>query len=317
MRKMNNYKFRIIGINIFFIFIHLLPFNLFSNLPSTYTPFAGSNAIWKFVYFSVQPAPYPFDSYVQDSLGSDTMINSKIYHKLYRSYFDVLCDTVLVHGPSYFGGIRQDTIQRYVNFIDLNGFDTLLYRFNLSVGDTIKYTYNIIHSNVVTSIDSIIIDGSFRLRYQLLDVTLFPLPGNFSYIIEGIGSTGGLLEIMYPLNAILTCYQENNFTFYLDSAHIQSCHSPLDSCFAASIKNMQENNWSIIPYYSSISRSIYFKNLNDEMFTVELYDLLGRVILKRTIEGAQIIFLNSKAGIYCYRISLNYGRRLIGKLIID
>lgn len=291
--------------------------SLIANNSSNYIPFADSNAVWKIVYYCVQPAPLTFCNYVQYSLGSDTVINLTTYHKLYRTSFDVQCDTVIVHGPSYYGGIRQDTIQKHVNYIDFNGLDTILYRFDIEVGDTIHYAVNLLNPNVIIAIDSILIGNSFRRRYQLLDITLSPIPGNYFYIIEGIGSENGLLELLTPITSILTCYAENNTTLYIDSNYTQSCHSPLDSCLTASINVYPSNEKNIVPYLNSTDGNLHFINVEGEKLKIEIYDLYGRILLTKIIQGSESVYLHLPFGVYVYRISLDYNRHLTGKIIFN
>ena len=110
-------------------------------------------------------------------------------------------------------GIREADKRIYVNLDPTADTDEeyLAYDFNLAVGDTVPSPH-LINGNpsipepnlVIQSIDSVLISGSYRKRYNLDPVR---------YIVEGIGSSIGLMN---PLDFVssgscyiaLTCYQE-------------------------------------------------------------------------------------------------------------
>ena len=68
--------------------------------------------------------------------------------------------------------------------------DTLLYDFDLEVGDTLPSTYLLdgaIQTLVVSEMDSILIGSNWRKRFNLDD-------GQGSFLLEGIGSSNGLMS---------------------------------------------------------------------------------------------------------------------------
>ena len=110
-------------------------------------------------------------------------------------------------------GIREADKRIYVNLDPTAeaSEEYLAYDFNLTVGDTVPSPHLITGNPsipepnfVIQSIDSVLISGSYRKRYNLDPVR---------YIIEGIGSSIGLLN---PLDYVysgscyiaLTCYEE-------------------------------------------------------------------------------------------------------------
>lgn len=102
--------------------------------------------------------------------------------------------------------------------------DTLLYDFNLKVGDTLPPTYNNWISNVikVTAIDSIFTLNGYMKRFHLVGC-----PNQ--YLIEGIGHSGGLSEVIgLSVNGSwnLNCYSQNN-TKYFPSLATGGCMLPL------------------------------------------------------------------------------------------
>ncbi len=185
---------------------------------NVYHPFPDSNAVW---CDSICGA----ESY---SLAGDTIISTYSYHKLILNghYFQIhvngMCDTNYggFQNNYYVGAIRQDTAQRKIYFLAASSTqDTLLCDFSLTVGDTVR-TYNtepFYPNSVVTSIDSILIGTQYRKRWR---VYMQGICGNWNaQIIEGIGSTYGLLDQRYPHGFCTTygklyCFSQNNQTFY-------------------------------------------------------------------------------------------------------
>ena len=125
-----------------------------------------------------------------------------------------------------FIGIREADKRVYVNLDPASNIaeEYLAYDFNLTVGDTVPSPH-LINGNpsipepdlVIQSIDSVLISGVYRKRYNL---------GPLRYIVEGIGSSTGLLN---PLDFVsggdcyiaLTCYQEEGMAdFFLSNCEL-------------------------------------------------------------------------------------------------
>ena len=164
----------------------------FSNA-QTYFPFPDSNAVWSEKFNP--PECEGYSSYhIYGLLNQDTIINSVSYHNLFS-----FSDTIFTEEyATYIGGIREDSTKR-IYYKGINVFEScypadtnnygevLLYDFSVSVGDTIENA-NVIPGDIliVNSIDSIFINGKYRMRINL----------NYSSSqwVEGIGNIGrGLL----------------------------------------------------------------------------------------------------------------------------
>src|SRR3954470_19967955 len=82
---------------------------------STYYPFPESNAYWNIVHFTNTNVDGTYGDFFSSFLNADTIINGKIYHKLYDSGFRMHWDQYSnLIGSSDFsnvfdGAIRQDT----------------------------------------------------------------------------------------------------------------------------------------------------------------------------------------------------------------
>ncbi|GAB5418067.1 MAG: hypothetical protein Crog4KO_31470 [Crocinitomicaceae bacterium] len=182
-------------------------------------------------YFADEPEwnQYKFCSYFQcfkyitfiHYLNGDSTINSISYRKVYsRGYLindNIDPWTPGCTGTHFFdefdGLIRQDSMSIYT----WDGTrDTLLYDFDLSVGDTLPQTA--IHSSpstIVDSINTIIVNGTPRKKIFISDTNSMV---NVSYIIEGVGSDKGLYELFTQDNSAettcnlqeLKCFRVNN-----------------------------------------------------------------------------------------------------------
>lgn len=183
----------------------LLVFSINANAQANiYHPFPDSDYVWFEISHRDIICPEGggrISETFSYSLGEDTIINSFIYKKVIKS----ACTT----RNCYQGGsgernyyfepnfqfLRQDSITRKV-FCNANGADSLLYDFNLSVGDTLSPSYinhdfyNINSIITVSSIDSVLVGIQFHKRFILHNsqTTIS------SFLIEGIGSSLGLFH---------------------------------------------------------------------------------------------------------------------------
>ena len=114
-----------------------------------YHPFPEDTATWVSDIFYNTCFGYCGSLYYE--MKGDTLIGNQTYNKIYRRegdfYYITTPPNSLAGGNfsicTYIGGIRQDISAKRVYFIDSTmTSDTLLYDFDLSVGDTISDWYN-------------------------------------------------------------------------------------------------------------------------------------------------------------------------------
>ncbi|HLG35272.1 MAG TPA: hypothetical protein VI757_10355, partial [Bacteroidia bacterium] len=198
---------------------------------SVYHPFPDSNAIWMETVWWMFPSNPPQcgqRDYVL-FISGDTIIGSYSYKKILSSGYSHMCPFgpgVNYYSNRYVGAFRQDTSLKQVFYVPENSsIENLLYDFNLNVGDTLPVTYNSFFPNVyVTSIDSILTGSDYRKLYWL---SIERGWGEYAFLIEGIGSSYGLLnrfEPWFESGSYLRCftleqqtiYQDSNFTCNLD-----------------------------------------------------------------------------------------------------
>jgi len=203
---------------------------------SVYHPFPDSAAFWNIHALGCCTSncpglpvanPVVHDFVYTYFLSGDTLVNGTNYNKLYRSgSIHTYC---VLGGPidswnfinnEYVGGFRQDVALKKVYFdFGSAGSESLLYDFNLTVGDTMFGSGQWVNDcAVISSVDSILINGSYRK--QLILSTMPPYS-----VIEGIGSTSGLFEPLCPFEYFgdLLCFSQNGQTFY--SAGTAACNN--------------------------------------------------------------------------------------------
>ena len=180
--------------------IIFLTFTCVQGQTNVYHPFPDSNAVWcgdNGGYDGTYFYQYNYSEFIR----GDSTIGGLTYHKLYKTghTYESSPPYYVIFQNQFSGLYRQDVSHRKVYVFD-SGHDTLLYNFNLSLYDTLPESVCNSHlSNYISSIDSIMIDNSYRKRFWLSRI------GSISYqdsayvaLIEGVGSTFGFNEILLP-----------------------------------------------------------------------------------------------------------------------
>lgn len=207
-----------------YLLLTLLGLPWFSFAQTPYHPFPDSNAVW--IYggydFMCGPPTY-FCGYIHYTVKGDTTIGSYTYKKILGTNYN---SSVY----NYSAAIRQDTAARkvYIKYAACNDIDTLLYDFSLQEEDTVNQCSGITggcdYPPVVT-VDSVFITNLWRKRINIMNC-------NNTQLIEGIGSTNGLLGSWNGWiggNYFLACFSLNGISIYPDS-----------SCSALGIKTIND-----------------------------------------------------------------------------
>ncbi|MBK7038491.1 MAG: T9SS type A sorting domain-containing protein [Bacteroidetes bacterium] len=167
----------------------------------TYFSITDSGSVWR---YETQWGGQPYDHIFLElsSIKEDTFFNDHIYSKLEVLNQTITCiqispyedwETSSVYSTAFF--IREDSMKRTYIANGL-GWEELFYDFNLNTGDSLPISYiNPGNDNYVFSIDSILIGSEYRIRYN---INSFDHPDPYASIIEGIGSTYGLLYPLWP-----------------------------------------------------------------------------------------------------------------------
>lgn len=281
------------------------------------THFADSNAVWKINYRWMPPSPFGYNGYAENYISGDTIINDKVYKKIGKTGYDIFCTDIITSGPDYMGALREDTTQNKVFFIP-DGFqnDTLLYDYNLQVGDTLPPGYNTMFLGgelFVAFIDTIETIGVLRQRWNL-EAEYY---GQFASIIEGIGSTTGLLEeiYMFEADAFLRCYYQNDTAVYTGGVSANECVMPTDSCYFLGIYEEDILDVTCYPNPANDWLHITFSG-NVSIEQVQIYDHIGRKVLLVSLNYEKIDVSELKPGMYFVSVLTNKGRS-VQKLIIQ
>ncbi|MGZ3864250.1 MAG: T9SS type A sorting domain-containing protein [Bacteroidia bacterium] len=248
-------------------------------------------------------------------INGDTIINTLTYHKVY-SLFD---STLNSPWSTYYGCFREQNKQVFAKFG--NNAETLLYDFNLAIGDTIRYTYSLATNNpdtfknVLTKIDSVILkDGKYRMRYIYDGV--FPANASFAdTVVEGLGEIyyHGLFEPLVSAyctcgdNYQITCIKTNDTTRVLRNPDCDHCFCT----FLTPVSDNRDHAGKISPNPFNEKTTLSFpRNLNNATLTI--FDASGRQmrIMKNINEQTVSVSRNElPAGIYL--IELKEGNTIL------
>lgn len=204
--------------------------------------------------------------------------------------------------------IREDD-KRVYEYRPTSGGETVIYDFNLSVGDTVPDpeggTYSSNGDHVIIEIDSIFINQAFRTR--------FTLAGSHS-IIEGIGSTSGLFQTILGTtlecgNRWLECYIENDTAYYAKPAWLgTSCATNL------SVYQMSHINFQISPNPVQSGES-FVVHSDYQIEQISILNTQSQVIKTVIAEGKeQSVDVSFPSGVYFAIIQTELGnttKRLI------
>lgn len=280
-----------------------------------------NDPVWRLSSACVLP---PHDQCVRNEnynyyTQGDTTLNSLVYKKMYKkgqgAYgpkmggSSVNCPGPYHYtdnSPSYF--LRSAGKQIFVrNAGDPN--ESLLYDFNLQVGDTLPITYNNWLTDItVTAIDSISIPPGYRKKFTLSNNT------HAEYLIEGIGHAKGLLEPMGPIfdcGYQLDCYSIHD-TAYFPAAG-PTCEIPVGirSYDKAVLVSVFPNPFS--------ARAVIHADVALHNAQLNIYNQYGqsvRIITAVSGETVEIARESLSSGIYFFEIILPDRSPIIGKLVI-
>jgi hypothetical protein len=274
---------------------------------NVYHPFPDSSALWNETSWW---ASTPVGNNPQiEFFGGDTIISNIHYKKIMASGYEYASgnQTCCNYVNRYLGALRQDTAHKKVYFCNASTTkDTLLYNFNLHVGDTLKLTYinHIANTNYVSSIDSILIGTTYRKQYNINGLSVSSISSSFVSLIEGIGSTLGLLEPLvapFESGSALNCFSQNHVTLY--PAGTDSCSSTV------SIKEIKNNSSIILTIYPNPAQNNFtIKTNTNEKQNLQVFDVNDKLVLTQTINGTTNIDASTLAqGVYNVSLTSNEG----------
>lgn len=282
--------------------------------------YLADNPIW-IVNSSCNPYPCSSKtSTIYYYLNGDTIIGSYSYHKVFRKEFgEYIC--IGPNPVTYFGSndtihpvaYLRDTLKQIRKWDEFLNSDTLLYNFDLNIGDTIpNAAYGF---TTVDSIDSIPVSNYFRKRFKLSN------PDCSTYLFEGIGNSNGFLEPVICINVssdcgyTLTCYGFNDTAWYPNYSSSSPCIIPVIPLgITEHKKNSQTSEITIFP--NPTSSTFIINSDGRKIENIKIINLLGELLYQSDRINSKfetdISFLLK--GIYIIQIQTDNG--IIGKKII-
>jgi hypothetical protein len=235
----------------------------------------------------------------------DTTLNGMTYHKAYMTG-----DTVRfpAQGAQYMGGVREDSMRRV--FILRPGLsrELLLYDFDAIAGDTLLvsgWTDTLRAHAVVSSVDSVLVDGAYRRRINLVG-------GPAESWIDGIGSTRHVLfpeadQLVTEFEARLFCFRVNGRQVYGDNCEDVSAGIDDDVVTGSAFR------------VTASRTAIDVVIPGSGGWTIELFDMSGRSVARLLSAGSGRVALDRPlaTGAYIYRLKLESGRIIDGKVMVE
>jgi hypothetical protein len=333
MQKRRHMKILLLGL-FFSLFFHTQS----EAQTSVYHPFPDSGIVWREHAGGVDNSNRSCSPYCSGAgpcietdnyeffLSGDTIIGSFTYKRIFKTgstegswvgpgycqpgHYNYV---ISYFSNIYIGGLRQDSLQRKV-FIDPAGSveDDLLYDFNLNVNDTLPVTFNNSQSyskNYVSVIDSVLIGNSYHQRFWINSHhTDSTITSNFVSLIEGVGSTWGLI---FPIDfysfpsdwrSSLLCVTIDSLPVYPDTATV--CE------LVTRVKESKEENFVLLyPNPADQHLSIRILSSASKQATAIIMNTIGEMLQQSTITEPQseISISTLPAGIYFLQLKMESG----------
>lgn len=289
---------------------------------NVYHPFPEDSAVWTTDLLSQGCLGYCYSKVY--TMKGDTVMNSISYNKIYVR--DV---KFFYNGPPpfpagytslsaevFWAGLRQDSLAKKV-YIIRSGWssDTLLYDFNLSIGDTIPQTALIngmyAQWQTVIAIDSVLINGKYHKRYKFNNIY-----DETSMLIEGVGSTGQL-DIIYNFfegGPITVCFTGNIIG---SPAYPGEC--AVDAFVLSSHLNKQDK-MDMLVNPNPTSGKFQITGLSSWNSTIIITDLVGNVVSDYGSNSDQQIDIDisqQPKGVYFVKAVDEKGSFAVRKIILQ
>ena len=261
-------------------------------------------------------------------MNGDTIFNSLTYKKIYRTTYYLTNQFMQpiqyfpLQSTTYQGALREDTINKKVYFrIDTASADTLLYDFNLNIGDTLPPTFCVIENTypdtfIVTGFDSLAINGDYHKVFLLNNTTMsYGNTWGTPWLIEGVGSNRGLIEDIYDFfegGPSLRCYSRNDITYTFGYT---PAPTPPNSSTPCEIVPLAVNEIDYPELLISISpnpsNGFFTISSQEKITSIEIYNTLGELIFSSELRtpnlptgqaGTELDLRSKPKGIYFVKV---------------
>jgi PKD repeat protein len=246
-----------------------------------YVPFPTKNAMWTEMSYNAYADTYSkFHCYaIKDN---DTMINGKLYSKLYHSFDTTFTEDKLC------GAIREENKKIYYYSIKKvnilldsmkQELELILFDFSLKLGDSINdLDYWLSDPGILATgiVDSVKINGEYRRRLTFGHPGFTPFSiYTFVQWVEGIGYLRGLLTRtgIYPFGiyADLICFWQDGKLLYHNSDY-QQCFYIQDTT-AIGVLNRAKDEISIFP--NPVTKTASIKTTGEVFKSFKIYNATG------------------------------------------
>jgi Secretion system C-terminal sorting domain len=276
---------------------------------SVYHQFPDSNSVWNYRLYqwclgfgTIVQIDYSF------TITGDTLIGGTVYHKLNTpdtvTFSTGFCPFAATIQTGYKGGVREDTILKRVYFVEPGSTnEQLLYDFNIQVGDSVLW-YNC-GNDVVLQQDSVLVGSSYRKRW------LINQPYSI-YVIEGIGSTYGLLNgspgnITDGVDIDLTCFSQNGLAQY--PSGITVCD------LITSVPAPAAKTFGVYPIPATNQLTISFQDVQPE--SIRLMNVVGAVVKIFSKDATLLNLEQVPPGVYILEVADRYGSIFTHRIIVS
>lgn len=206
--------------------------------------------------------------------NGDTTIDGLAYTKIYRKYDASIAGF-------YWAAIREHNKVIYLRDVYYENLvaDTILYDFNVQVGDTLNWFGTGITSNPVQvlSIDSVQVNGNYQKRLELATQVF----SSAFYVVEGIGSNKGLIPIYLEFEQTqdLHCFRLNSNIIWQDNWSNSGCY--------VSTKELKSNSKiTINPNPTTDFFNLTFETIESRTFMI--FNQLGQVVLNEQSNDSDV-----------------------------
>jgi hypothetical protein len=279
---------------------------------NVYHPFPDSNAVWG-MNAGCMDTNCGTGEYIRDSYAGDTLIDGFTYKRIEHEVLVTAGGCCYPPEGMGIGFLREDVNARKVYWRwPGEPSDTLLYNFNLDIGDTLDGYFGYCNQNwTVQSIDSALVGSNYRKR---INFDTSETCGQFSFI-EGIGSTIGLTICYYghfEMGAGLACFSVDGDIFYT-----APCGNPdLVPCGELPINVLERsfNKRSRLAAFPNPSSGHFTVNGVRSPFAISVYSSTDQQVWQSS--GITIDLTAQPPGVYTAVVTTMQGRQAVRLMVV-
>ena len=266
----------------------------------------------------------------ENTILGDTILDGTLYKKLYKRFIHynstkppfphqgTTTTSYEKRGPTF---IRYDSSENKVYYREhADSLETLIYNFNLTIGDTINLRSEYFIGNHVKRIDTIPLFEGFHKLY-ILDTFDYPYRNG---IISGFGGLNGLTHNHPAFGAVsggipmtdLLCFEFNDSTYFSPWASHNQIPCPSGSDFLSSATDIKKDELVLFPNPNTGSFTL---KISEELVgsSFSIYNKSGAVLYSSEITQSPFNVEIPLAGLYFWRIITNTGRSHTGKILVN